>query len=99
MTLEAFAEQELTLNRFHRLFRELLAGNLARNSFQPWEIRVIMDYRECRLPGKRRAEILRQYDRAVTRQMQTGPGPPMTLSEFLAVREQRRKENGLVEQV
>jgi len=42
------------------------------------------------LERRRRMEILRQYQRAVERQMATGPGPPMKLSEFLAIRARRR---------
>jgi hypothetical protein len=40
----------------------------------------------CALEPRRRMDTLRQYQRAVERQMETGPGPPMKLSEFLARR-------------
>jgi hypothetical protein len=36
-------------------------------------------------------EILRQYQRAVEKQMEMGPGPPMKLSEFLIRRAQREE--------
>jgi hypothetical protein len=64
---------------------------LARNSFQPWEVEILMDLENCHLERRRRLEILRQYQRAVEKQMATGPGPPMKLSEFLAMRARRRE--------
>ena len=88
---EELVRRELTLNRFRRLLAEMTRGELPRNSYQPWEIGILLDFHDCVLPGKRRTEILRQYLRAVTRQMQSGPGPPMKLSEFLQLREQRRE--------
>jgi hypothetical protein len=41
----------------------------------------------CQLEPRRRVDILRQYQRAVERQLETGPGPPIKLSEFLIVRQ------------
>ena len=79
-------EQELMLNRFHRLMGELMRGAIARNVFQPWEIDLLLDIESCPLDRRRRREILRQYQRAVERQLETGPGPPMKLSTFLTMR-------------
>src|SRR5450759_899504 len=81
--------RELQLNRFRRLIGELIRGATARNTFAPWEIDLMLDFEDCQLPF-RRVEILRQYQRAVERQMASGPGPPMKLSHFLILREQRR---------
>jgi hypothetical protein len=91
MAADDLVELELMLNRFRRLLGELVHGTLARNSFLPWEIELILDFAQCSLPPRRRSEILQQYVRAVTRQMETGPGPPMKLSAFVAEREQRRQ--------
>jgi len=85
-----FDDRELLRNRFHRLLSELVEGDLPRNAFQTWEIAILLDFREIRLPSKRRTEILAQYRRAATRQIETSGGPPMTLSEFLVLREKRR---------
>jgi hypothetical protein len=85
---------ELMLNRFKRLLGELMRGAVERNAFQPWEIEIMLDFNNCRIESKRRSEILRQYRRAVERQMATGPGPPMKLSAFLELRA-RRRENAL----
>jgi len=87
---DELVERELILNRFKRLMGEIMRRETARNSFQPWEIEILMDLEACELESRRRLDILRQYQRAVERQMETGPGPPMKLSEFLILRAQRR---------
>ena len=87
---DELVERELTLNRFKRLLGEIMRGELARNAFQPWEIEILLDLEACELESRRRLEILRQYQRAVERQMEAGPGPPMKLSSFLVLRAQRR---------
>ena len=76
--------------RFERLLGAVMRGELERNSFQRWEVDILLDLTDCRLDGRRRADILTQYRNAVARQMRSGPGPPMKLSEFLAARERRR---------
>ena len=83
-------QREIMLNRFRRLMGEVLRRETTRNSFQPWEIEILTDIDICELSPRRRVEILRQYQRAVERQLETGPGPPMKLSEFLILRAQRR---------
>jgi len=90
MSAEEYEQRERQLNRFRRLMGELLRGEMNRNSFEPWEIELLIDFETCQLPSRRRLEILRQYQRAVERQLETGPGPPMKLSQFLVLREQRR---------
>ncbi len=82
---------ELMLNRFNRLLGELMRGVIARNAFQPWEIEILLDFENCNLERRRRLDILRQYQKAVERQLATGPGPPMKLSQFLGERARRRE--------
>ncbi|MCX6629335.1 MAG: hypothetical protein NTW28_17090 [Candidatus Solibacter sp.] len=89
-SVDEYEQRELQLNRFKRLIGELLRGEMTRNSFQPWEIDLLLDFESCQLPSRRRLEILRQYQKAVERQMESGPGPPIKLSHFLILREQRR---------
>jgi len=81
---------EIMLNRFRKLMAGLIRGEIARNAFQPWEIEILMDFQSCAVEPRRRTETLRQYQRAVERQMETGPGPPMTLSAFLQQKITRR---------
>jgi hypothetical protein len=92
MSADEYERREHQLNRFRRLFNELLNGEIKRNSFEPWEIDLMLDFQSCELPSRRRLDILGQYQRAVERQMASGPGPPLKLSHFLILREQRRNE-------
>lgn len=77
------------LNRFRRLISDVLRGQLSRNTFTPWEIEVLLDLQACEIEPRRRAEIFRQYGRAVEKQLESGPGPPMRLSHFLVLRARR----------
>ncbi len=86
---EAF-ESELILYRFNRLMRELLNGTIKRNTFQPWEIELLLDIDACKLKGPARWQILRQYQRAVQREMEDGATRPMKLSEYLSKRRRKR---------
>jgi hypothetical protein len=79
-------ERELMLNWFRRLMTELQRGAINRNLFQQWEIDLLLDIEGCQLERRRRADIIRQYVRAVERQLENGRGPPMKLPEFLASR-------------
>lgn len=81
---------ELMWNRFRRLMADVQRGTFSRTDFQPWEVEILLDATSCHLEPRRRPKVLRQYQRAVEKQMETGPGPPMKLSEFLTVRSQRR---------
>lgn len=90
MAADDLVQLELMLNRFKRLVGELIRGSIARNAFQPWEVELLLDMETCQVERRERLEVLRQYQRAVERQMETGPGPPMKLSEFLQIRTTRR---------
>jgi hypothetical protein len=90
MPEDDLVQLELMLNRFKRLMSEVVRGVLTRNAFQPWELDILQDMETCQVERRRRLEILRQYQKAVERQMATGPGPPMKLSEFLVLRAERR---------
>ena len=90
MSADEYEERERQLNRFRRLIGELMRGEMTRNTFEPWEIELMLDFETCQLPARRRLDILRQYQKAVERQLETGLGPPMKVSHFLVLREQRR---------
>jgi hypothetical protein len=91
MMPDDMVQMELMLNRFNKLLSELTRGAIARNSFQPWEVELLLDIDGCQLERRRRTDTLRQYQRAVERQMSAGVGPPMKLSEFLDQRARRRE--------
>jgi hypothetical protein len=90
LSADEYEQREIQLNRFRRLVAELLRGQISRNSFAPWEIEILIDFDACELPSRRRSDIIRQYQRAVEKQLQNGVGPPMKLSQFLVLRERRR---------
>jgi hypothetical protein len=90
MCADDLVELELMLNRFQRLLSGLIRADLARNCFQPWEVEILLDIENCTLDPGDRLDILRRYQKAVEKQMETGPGPPMKLSEFLQLKTTRR---------
>jgi hypothetical protein len=78
--------RELMLNRFKRLISEVLRGQMSRNTFETWEVDILLDMEACEIEARRRGEIFRQYERAVERQLENEDGPPMKLSQFLVLR-------------
>jgi len=87
---EELLRLEWMLSRFRRLIRELMRGVSSRNTFEPWEVEILLDVQTCPVDPRHRLEILKAYLKAVERQMETGPGPPMKLSEYLQLRRTRR---------
>jgi len=77
---------ELMVNRFNRLVKEILRGEVRRNTFQPWEVALLLDLQECRLTPSRREEALRRYQRVVERQLTRGELPPVRFAEFVTPR-------------
>ena len=90
MTADDLLDRELLSSRFQRLVRELIRGSITRNAFQRWELDILVDFDACALEAKQRIGILRQYERAVGRELAKGSGPPMKLSEFIQLRSTRR---------
>jgi hypothetical protein len=90
VTSDDLIQLDLMLNRFNRLITELMRGAIVRNSFQPWEVEILLDIETCELDSRKRPEVLRQYQKAVTKQLETGPGPPMKLSQYLQLKMTRR---------
>lgn len=85
---------ELMANRFVRLVRELLQGKVRRNTFEPWEVRLLLDLDACGLTRSRRDEALRRYQRVVERQLEQGELPPVTFADFVG----RRKREPVLAQ-
>ena len=90
MVVDDLVQLEIMLNRFRKLVAELMRGSVTRNSFQAWEVEILVDYHNCASAPRHRLETLRQYQRAVEKQMEMGPGPPMKFSEFLQQKTMRR---------
>jgi len=74
---------EEMLAQFNRLIRELMRGRFTRNTFQPWEVALLLDVESCNLKDASKDGILRRYQKAVQRQVEKGSGTFMLLSEFL----------------
>ena len=86
-------DSETVLAQFNRLMQELLRGNMARNTFRPWEIDILLDIEGCQVRETTKRETLRRYQRAVQRQMEKGARTPMKLSEYLEGLRARRRES------
>lgn len=74
---------EVLLSRFNKLLQELLRGNMSRNTFQPWEIEILLDIEACNLRDGVKKETLRRYQKAVQRAMEKGAPTPFPLSQYL----------------
>ena len=83
MTADDLVDRELMLSGFRRLVAELVRGTIRRTVFRRWELEILLDLESHSIDPKRRIAILRKYERAVARQLESGPGPPMKLSEHL----------------
>lgn len=77
---------ELMINRFNRLVKEILQGEVRRNCFQPWEVAFLVDVEACQLTRSRRDDALRRYQRAVQHQLERGELPPIRFADFLGRR-------------
>jgi len=95
--MEDRQDLELQLNRFNRLVKELLQGEVRRTSFQPWEVGFLLDLEACRLTRSRRNEALKRYQRAVQRQIERRQYPPMRFADFLGRSRTPRTEHAPVE--
>jgi hypothetical protein len=74
---------EAVLTRFNKLLQELVRGNMTRNTFQPWEIEILLDIEACNVRDAVRRETLRRYQKGVKRAMEKGAPVPLRLSEYL----------------
>jgi hypothetical protein len=86
------ADLELLINRFNRLVKEILQGEVRRTCFQPWEVALLLDLQDCRLTRSRREDVLRRYQRTVQHQLERGEVPPIRFSEFFG---QRARKAGI----
>ena len=82
MSEEAESSEEI-LAQFNRLIRELLRGQINRNTFRQWEVELLLDVENCSLRDSSRESTLRRYQKAVQRQIERGAREPMKLSDFL----------------
>lgn len=82
MTAQSYEPHE-QLPQFNKLIADLLRGKLHRNTFQPWEIEILLDIEACDLKDGNRRETLRRYQRAANRFLDRGGRHLLRLSEYL----------------
>jgi len=82
-------ETEVDLARFNRFIREILDGQLTRNTFRSWEVQLLLDLDACQEPASKRTELLRRYQKAVQSQSLRGTGKFVTFGQFLERRLKR----------
>jgi hypothetical protein len=90
-------DSEARLNRFNRLMQELIRGAMNRNTFQPWEIDILLDIEACQLREPVKRETLRRYQKAVQRSMEKGAQMPLRLSEYLGTKKSAPARNAPAE--
>jgi hypothetical protein len=81
--IEEQPDTEEILGQFNRLIRELLRGQINRNTFRPWEVELLLDIENCHLRESTKEGILRRYQKAMQRRMERGAKGPVKLSEYL----------------
>jgi hypothetical protein len=84
---------EIVHAQFNRLLNELIKGSITRNTFQPWEITVMLDIQSSDIGDASEKEILKRYQKAVQRAYEKGAKMPMLLSEYLESLRARRAAN------
>ena len=82
MPMEA-PELEARLLQFNRLMQDLLRGKIQRNTFQSWEVEILLDIESCELRDASRREVLRRYQKAANRYFERGGRTLLKLSEYL----------------
>ena len=70
-------------SRFNRFVHEMLHGCVERNSFEPWEVELLVAFQEYDYDRATKRQLLRRYQRAVNRGIETGANPPHA-SSYLA---------------
>lgn len=63
--------------------QDLLRGKIQRNTFQSWEVEILLDIESCELRDASRREVLRRYQRAANRYFERGGRTLLKLSEYL----------------
>jgi hypothetical protein len=92
MELSAY-ELEDRLRQFNKLIQELLRGSLNRNTFQPWEIEILLDIDSCDLGDSNRRELLKRYQKAANRYFERGGRTLLKLSDYLAKKHRQAGES------
>lgn len=74
---------DTVLPRFNRLIQDVVRGDWRRNSFEMWEIELMLDIQACSAEIATRRDLLPRYQKAVQRQLSRRREMPMKLSEYV----------------
>jgi hypothetical protein len=81
---------EIVHAQFNRLINELIKGSIGRNTFQAWEVELMLDIQACDFGDTPHKEMLKRYQKAVQRAYDKGAKMPMKLSEYISSLRSRR---------
>jgi len=81
--MQAQYDSEVILPRFRRLMQDVVRGRWQRNSFESWEIELLLDLEACAPAIAARRDLLARYQKAVERQLGKRGQLPMKLSEYV----------------
>jgi hypothetical protein len=81
--MQAQYDSEVILPRFRRLMQDVTRGRWQRNSFESWEIELLLDIEACGPIIAARRDLLPRYQKAVERQLGKRGQLPMKLSEYV----------------
>ncbi len=84
---------EIVHAQFNRLMNELIKGAINRNTFQPWEIELMLDIQAADFGDTPQKEMLKRYQKAVQRFYDKGVKMPIKLSEYIDSLKSRRMAN------
>ena len=87
---------EIVHAQFNRLLNELIKGVINRNTFQPWEIVLMLDIQAFDFGEAQQKEMLKRYQKAVQRSYEKGVKMPMKLSEYINSLKSRRVASAAV---
>ncbi|MCX6610180.1 MAG: hypothetical protein NTW74_04950 [Acidobacteria bacterium] len=84
---------EIVHAQFNRLMNELIKGAINRNTFQAWEIELMLDIQAADFGDTPQKEMLKRYQKAVQRSYDKGVKMPIKLSEYIDSLKTRRVAN------
>jgi hypothetical protein len=83
-------DTEIVHAQFNRLLNELIKGTINRNTFQAWEIQLMLDIQGADFGDTPQKEMLKRYQKAVQRAYDKGSKMPMLLTEYIQSLRSRR---------
>src|SRR5258707_13645664 len=75
-------QNDTNRTRFNRLVQDLVTGHLQRNSFLPWEVDLLLEIESSPFRRSELKKVLRRYQRAVNRFLESGGQQPFPLAEY-----------------